>query len=158
MLKTFLFALALIFSSQSLHAQVPDISDTQIELQNALKKINQARQTLRLSANTMQTCVLAPDAKNCVFQDYCNNFANKTQDAYLYKDSEGHVIPNFVNTQAMEQAEACLGRKYINTTALDDPFIYPKLFSENYGDQASDRERALKNQDRKSTPSELQSH
>lgn len=92
--------------------------------QNIISQLQKVRQQLSQSAGASTDCK-TPEAANCNFQDYCQQFAGKGKDFYLYQNAEGRQVYNFHLIDNISTAETCLGKKF-SRAPVQDPFAYPE--------------------------------
>lgn len=92
--------------------------------QGIISQLQKVREQLRQSAGASTDCK-TPDAANCNFQDYCQQFASKGKDFYLYQNAEGRQIYNNQLINYMSSAEVCLGKAFPQAP-VRDPFVYPE--------------------------------
>lgn len=96
----------------------------QPQYEEAIRKISQVREALKLSTTSSNACT-TPIAPNCTFESYCSKFADKGQNFYLYQNEEGRQVPNFQMIINLRFAESCL-RKPFPQAVISDPFAYPE--------------------------------
>lgn len=114
------------------------------ELQSMLKKVEQMRSHLKISASRSTACD-TPAGTNCTFESYCDKFAAKATDFYLYQDSEGRQVPNFQMLTYMTFADYCVGSPFAQPAVLD-PFADPELlFNEQ---KAGGKDKLRQNKER----------
>jgi hypothetical protein len=89
-------------------------------------KLNRVQGALKSSGAQTVMCE-PPTASTCSFEGYCGKLAEGQQGTYLYKDSEGHQIPNYAYQKLTQQALLCNGK--VSLPASDDPFVTPELFA-----------------------------
>lgn len=94
------------------------------DLGSMVEKLRRIRELLKSSMDSSQDCV-SPTPTKCSFADSCSAFDGKGQDFYLYRDQEGHQIPNFQMSVAVSYSESCLGKPFPQAAA-EDPFVYPE--------------------------------
>ncbi|HEX7676453.1 MAG TPA: hypothetical protein VF412_19915 [Bdellovibrio sp.] len=99
-------------------------TSAELESQNraAVGKLSLLRETLKRSSLNVPECG-TPSSGPCTFANYCNAFSNKGTDFYLYKDDQGHTIPNFAMTTTVTYGESCMRRPFAQS-AVNDPFVY----------------------------------
>lgn len=95
------------------------------DYEEAIKKISQIREALKLSTSQGEVCTI-PTSKNCTFESYCSEFAKKGQNFYLYENKEGRKIVNFHMQMNLKLGEACVKNAFPQAL-VSDPFSYPEL-------------------------------
>jgi hypothetical protein len=96
--------------------------------QGIISQLQKVREQLRQSAGASADCK-TPDAANCNFQDYCQQFTGKGKEFYLYQNAEGRQVSNTQLINHLESAQTCLGKSFPQPP-VRDPFVYPEQFTD----------------------------
>lgn len=102
--------------------------DSQADVTEALRKIENMKSLLKVSAANGDHCV-APSVTACSLQSYCGKLGERAQEMYLYQDAQGKKIANFNYLSTLGSVENCIQKKYPEPIT-QDPFLFPELLSE----------------------------
>ncbi|MNJ92551.1 hypothetical protein D3C87_102240 [compost metagenome] len=92
----------------------------------AFEIIQNALNVLRKGGHSASGCEI-PESRQCSFSSYCESFQGKSENIYLYENSEGRKIPNFAMMTVFHSLEQCM-RSEKPETFNNDPFLYPEKF------------------------------
>lgn len=120
------FLVQLSFAFLPLNIAYAEANDQHQSAQRAvMEKLDLIHHALKKSSGSFSRCE-PPQVGACTFDNYCSAFAGRGADLYLYRDSEGHPIPNLTLIETMEASYACAGSKF--SMVIEDPFLYPEQF------------------------------
>lgn len=110
------------------HSQAPS---SQAELHEVVKKIERAQTALNPSTSRCETST-STEVPSCTFENYCGNLHAKSQDLYLFRDSEGHQLQNLLMVKYLEEVNSTETAKSCLPPLFDqflraDPFVNPRL-------------------------------
>lgn len=115
---------------------------SQADVNEALRKIESMKSLLKISGSGRDHCV-TPSSVACSFQSYCGKLGERSQEMYLYKDSQGKKIANFNYLNTLSSVENCIQKKFPEPL-VQDPFLFPELLSEEDNNlSAADRKKML---------------
>jgi hypothetical protein len=114
-IRTFITGISLLFTAQFAFGA---------DDQSLISQLQKVRDQLATAAGKSAECK-TPEAANCNFQDYCQQFDGKGKDFYLYQNAEGRRVTNFHLMENLSAAETCLGKKFTQAP-VQDPFAYPE--------------------------------
>jgi hypothetical protein len=95
-----------------------------------LDKLDDAQKSVKNAGETPGGCDWSGPV-NCSYDFFCSKLRVSDNGFYLYHDKEGHQVPNFPLSLSLNAIEACLGNPLPKgvVAAIQDPFVYPELFS-----------------------------
>ncbi len=115
-----LFLFSSVAMAQGPLSRMPSSSNS---YEDVILKLNQVRSKLSHSTSA-QTCIDSNDVE-CSFKNICGNLSGNENNFYLYKDDNGHGVPNYPLLTSLNFFEACLRRPF-QKAAVSDPFVYPE--------------------------------